>query len=180
MKPDHQHLGVEKKIGFTNTLGKEMLPKSDILIEMLGNLDEASSMIGFARSYSVSGDYKKILLAIQKDLASIMAHIATLGKESSRIIFLPKERLLWLQKQKAEFEQIIQVPKGFIYPGDTSFSAILDVCRTIVRKAERRLTEVYLQKLTDDSLSIQYLNTLSQLLYFMEVKTISDENIHPD
>jgi cob(I)alamin adenosyltransferase len=180
MKADQYKQRLGKKIGFTNTLGKETLPKSHILIETLGNLDEANSMIGFARSQCRFPKIAEMLLAIQKDLGTIMAHVATMGNNPSKIIFFPQKRFTWLEKKNEELKQAIKIPRCFIQPGETSFSAILDLCRTTVRKAERRLAEVHLQELTTDSLGLQYLNTLSQLLFFLEIKTISDESTHPD
>lgn len=180
MKTDHHETNPEKKIGFTNTLGMETLPKSHILIETLGNLDEANSMIGFARSQSRTSVTADLLLSIQKDLGRIMAHIATIGKDHARNYFLPKTRLTWLGKKKEDLEQTVKISKDFIQPGETTNSAILDLCRTTVRKAERKLTEVYLQKLINDSISLKYLNTLSQLLYLLELKIISDERSHSE
>lgn len=179
MKTDNHENTPEKEVGFTSTLGKETLPKSHILIETLGNLDEANSMIGFARSQSRASEAAELLLTIQKDLGMIMAHIATIGSDHAESYFLPKIRFTWLEKKKEELKQTVRIPKDFIQPGETSLSAILDLCRTTVRKAERKLTEVYLQKLIDDSLSLQYLNILSQLLFLLELKIISDESTHP-
>jgi cob(I)alamin adenosyltransferase len=180
MKTDHYQSTPAKTVGFTNTLGNETLPKSHILIETLGNLDEANSMIGFARSQSQTLETAELLLTIQKDLGFIMASIATVGNDHAKVNILPKTRFTWLEKKKKDLKQTVTIPKGFILPGETSFSAILDLCRTTVRKAERKLTEIYLQKLIDDSLSLQYLNTLSQLFFFLELKTISDESTHPE
>jgi cob(I)alamin adenosyltransferase len=180
MNTDHQRTNPDKEVGYTNTLGKGTLPKSHILIETLGNLDEANSMIGFARSQSLSSETAELLLTIQKDLGVIMAQIATVGNDRSKMNFLSRIRLTWLENKKEEIQQTIKLPKDFIYPGETTFSAILDMCRTAVRKAERRFSEVYLQKLIDDSLSLQYLNTLSQLLFLLELRTLPGESTLPD
>ena len=56
-----------------------------------------------------------------------------------------------------------ELPKEFVLPGQNRISALLDVARTVVRRAERRTISCNLPA----SLSVAYLNRLSDLLWVM-------------
>lgn len=70
-----------------------------------------------------------------------------------------------------------ELPKEFVLPGQNRISALLDVARTVVRRAERRTISCNLA----DSLSVAYLNRLSDLLWAMarwqEGKSITSRSV---
>ena len=57
----------------------------------------------------------------------------------------------------------VELPKEFVIPGQNRVSALLDVARTVVRRAER----LALAAAPPDSQIIPYLNRLSTLLWVM-------------
>ena len=62
-----------------------------------------------------------------------------------------------------EITASFELPKEFVLPGQNRISALLDVSRTVVRRAERRAIACEL----DNSLAVAYLNRLSDLLWAM-------------
>ncbi|OQY09783.1 MAG: cobalamin adenosyltransferase, partial [Marinitoga sp. 4572_148] len=56
--------------------------------------------------------------------------------------------------------------KGFVITGSTIQSAKLDICRTIVRRAERRIISLSKHEKVNDYLK-KYINRLSDLLFIM-------------
>ena len=54
-----------------------------------------------------------------------------------------------------------ELPSEFVVPGQDRASALLDVARTVVRRAERRTAAVAVE----GSLAVPYLNRLSSLLW---------------
>ena len=56
-----------------------------------------------------------------------------------------------------------ELPKEFVIPGQNRISALLDIARTVVRRAERRTISCEIK----NSLAVPYLNRLSDLLWAM-------------
>jgi cob(I)alamin adenosyltransferase len=74
----------------------------------------------------------------------------------------------------AELERLIdkymdqvELPPKFVIPGGTELSARLDVARTAIRRAERRVTAMQINgELADDTV-LRYLNRVSDTVYAM-------------
>ena len=62
-----------------------------------------------------------------------------------------------------DISERFELPKEFVIPGQNRISALLDVARTVVRRAERRTIACDIK----DSLTVPYLNRLSDLLWAM-------------
>ncbi|PZS00569.1 MAG: ATP:cob(I)alamin adenosyltransferase, partial [Candidatus Chloroheliales bacterium] len=63
--------------GYTGLLGgKERVPKYNLRIEALGDLDEASSALGVARAASQSQRVREAVYAAQQQLYTLMAEVA--------------------------------------------------------------------------------------------------------
>jgi len=61
----------------------------------------------------------------------------------------------------------VQLPPKFVIPGGTELSARLDVARTAVRRAERRVSRMReAGELADDTV-LRYLNRASDAVYAM-------------
>ena len=54
--------------GMTDLLGEGRVAKSDLRIEVLGALDEASAALGLARSLSDVDDVKAVIVELQRGL----------------------------------------------------------------------------------------------------------------
>jgi cob(I)alamin adenosyltransferase len=61
----------------------------------------------------------------------------------------------------------VELPPKFVIPGGTLLSAQLDVARTIVRRAERRVIELRDAEGLGSDAVIRYLNRASDLVYAM-------------
>jgi cob(I)alamin adenosyltransferase len=64
------------------------------------------------------------------------------------------------------------VPRQFIVPGDTPQGAMLDLARTVVRRAERRMVDLIHHGGVDNLELLRYLNRLSSLLFVLELHEI--------
>ncbi len=151
--------------GYTSLLGKEKVPKYDLRPEAYGTVDEATSFIGLARSEpGVSERTKALLLESQRDLWILMGELATApGVELPKRI--TAERVTWLEEETDKLGAEIPPLTQFVIPGDTRPGALLDVARTIIRRAERYAVRL----LHDGDLKNQevarYLNRHSALLF---------------
>ena len=61
----------------------------------------------------------------------------------------------------------VDLPPKFVIPGGTELSARLDVARTAVRRAERRVSSLHDAGELEDDLVVRYLNRLSDALFAM-------------
>jgi len=155
--------------GTTGWLGEGRILKSHLLIETLGCLDEASASLGLARAYCQDLRVQELILAIQRDLYKMMAEVAASPENKERFRSLDTTRIYWLEEQVEIFTSITQVPKEFILPGETLCGAALSLARTIVRRSERRLTELQEKEETRNPILLQYLNRLSSLCFILEL-----------
>ena len=65
-----------------------------------------------------------------------------------------------------EFEAKVEMPKAFVIPGgDSAGSAALDVARTVVRRAERRVVALKEARVVKNDEVLRYLNRLADLVF---------------
>jgi len=149
--------------GQTSLWSGERISKDDIRVEAYGTLDELDSHIGEARHFVKIEENRQLLEEIQSILSRVMGELASVQKKFHNPIGLSEVEMLTNQVHK--YEEIVKL-KGFVLLGNTLQSAKLDVCRTIARRAERRILSLN----KDNSVSefiIAFVNRLSDLLYMM-------------
>jgi cob(I)alamin adenosyltransferase len=153
--------------GFTNLLGNERVPKHDIRPSTYGELDEASAALGFARALATSQNTKQVLLRVQRDLYRIMAEVAATAEAADQFHSVNADQVSWLEEQIQSIGEHVTLPKGFIIPGDSTSGAALDLARTIIRRAERKVAQlVHAQQLANTYI-LAYLNRLSSLCFLL-------------
>jgi cob(I)alamin adenosyltransferase len=155
--------------GYTGLLGEGRTPKYDHRIETLGALDEANAAIGLARSMSQAPQTISILLAAQKDLYHIMAEIAALPENAARFRKISAEQVNWVETQIELISNIVTIPSEFIIPGDSQAGAVIDLARTIIRRAERHLAYLLHHNEIENQELLRYLNRLSSLCFALEL-----------
>jgi cob(I)alamin adenosyltransferase len=155
--------------GFTSLLGKGRVSKSDLRLEALGTLDEANAALGMARAMCQLDLTKGILVQVQRDMYMIMTEISTVPGNEDKFTRLEQNQVTWLEGKLEYLEQRLSIPKEFILPGDTLPGAGLDLARTIVRRAERRVDELYQREELHNRELLCYLNRLSSLCFVLEL-----------
>lgn len=158
--------------GFTSLLGGEHVSKNDIRIEANGTIDEINAIIGVARNICKKKEIQEILLRIQHDLSIIMGEIASTGELVGSKEVIDSSRIDWLEEQIGFFSTRVESPDGFIIPGDSLPSAVLDVVRTSVRRAERQVVILKHSGYLGNEFLLKYLNRLSSLCFVMELQEI--------
>lgn len=154
--------------GTTGWLGKGRLSKTDLRIETLGTLDEASAAMGLARAASREARSTSLLLDAQRDLYQLMAEVAADPAHPASLGF-DAGRVQWLEAQIDSLAEETPAPRVFIVPGDSSGGAAMAVARSIVRRAERRLVELQRHGAVSNPALQRYLNRLSSLLFVLEL-----------
>lgn len=149
--------------GTTKVFGcdQQRISKSSELPEALGALDELNAFVGFVKMRAVeSPRIRDALLATQEQLFIVQAEIAGADKR------LREGSVAEVERMVNEIEQEIPPLKGFSIAGGTELSALLDVARTLARRAERRIIAVIeagLREVAPDTKA--YMNRLSSLLF---------------
>ena len=154
--------------GSTGLLHGGRLHKSAPAVEACGTVDEAQAFLGLARSGAhVGAELDAALVDIERDLWVLMADLATAQENRHKLeagrTLVTGEMVSRLEDRIDELAGRSPLPTEFAVPGQTPVSALLDVARTVVRRAERRAVDVC----PESSLVVPYLNRLSDLLWTM-------------
>ncbi len=150
-------------VGTTTLFGcdQQRISKSSELPEALGALDELNAYLGFVKMRSEGGSrITTILRDVQETLFVIQAEIAGANKRVEGNAVKHVEELV------NGIEKEIPPLKGFSIAGGTELSALLDIARTLARRAERRiiaLTDAQVCQISDEMKA--YMNRLSSLLF---------------
>jgi len=152
--------------GTTGLLYGGRVAKNSPLPIAYGGVDEAQAALGVVRAELDSDDeLGPMLVAIMRDLWVLMAELATLPENRHKLT--PGATLVTVEMVDALEAHIDQVsglfepPTEFVVPGQNRVAALLDVARTVVRRAERDA----IVAAPSDSLVVPYLNRLSDLAW---------------
>ena len=152
--------------GYTGVLGRERVAKYDLQPVAYGTLDELSAALGLARTESKHPRSNDIIVEIQRDLYRAMADMATTPEAAERTgAWLPAGRVAWVEEIIAEVGGQVEIPPAFIVSGDSYGGALLDVARTVCRRAERHVARLHHQGMLSNIEALRYLNRLSSLLF---------------
>ena len=155
--------------GNTGLLGEGRVPKFDLRIEALGALDEATAALGLARASANTPEIAPLVVEIQRDLYKLMAEVGATPENASKFRSITQERVDWLETQTNAVTSEIEVPREFILPGAVPSSAAMSLARTIVRRAERRVVELFHSGGLENLALLAYLNRLSSLCFALEL-----------
>lgn len=151
--------------GKTMVIGARV-SKDDSRVEAYGTVDELNSFVGQAISImqaSIHGDLMEDLAVIQHELFDCGADLALAkqGVRPYRVHAEMTERLEeWIEKYDAECPEI----RRFILPGGTQVSALLHVCRTVCRRAERAIVQLAREQDINEEV-LKYINRLSDFFF---------------
>lgn len=174
--------------GTTKTFAcDQRISKSSRVAEALGALDETNSFLGLARARTKekffeikSGKIKlpDLILEIQQNLFIVQAEVA------GATLSIDAEKVKRVEKIIDEIEKILPPVKSFFISGATKDGAVLDIARTLARRAERRVIDAKEEgKIKISAETLAYLNRLSSLLYAL-ARVAShlegEEEIKPD
>ena len=160
--------------GTTGLLFGGRISKDDPLTEAYGTVDEAVALLGVARALLMEPQFPglaDLILRYQRELFVVGAELATNPDARDRltdgVTRVSEEMLLAVESELAEREGQFEMPREFVVPGNTSASAALEVARTVLRRAERRV--VGLQRAGEFSSDwlVPYINRLADLLWVL-------------
>ena len=150
--------------GETSLVSGDRVSKASLRVEAFGEVDELNSLLGVIRAGLADTEIDTTLAIIQNDLFTVGADLASPARiEVPRI---GDEFIETLEAQADKYLMELEPLKEFILPGGCESAAMLQLARTVARRAERRV--VALAEAEEiNQLTIVYLNRLSDLLFIL-------------
>lgn len=157
--------------GKTSLVGGQRVSKACIRLEAYGTIDELSAHLGLLAAELPEGHEQMMVERIQNCLFNVCTNLAT--DQSKTPLYpsahLPEGEIALLEQEVDTIMHELPEAHGFILPGGTREAAQAHVCRTVCRRAERRI--VALSEEADVSPEVQqYINRLSDYLFVLAKK----------
>ena len=147
------------------------VPKSSARPEAYGSVDEAASELGLCRAATEDEELAGDILRMQNELFVAGAELATAPEAAERlepgVSKVTPQMVDELEHVIDRYMERVHLPPKFVIPGGSELSARLDVARTALRRAERRVVDLKeAGELADDTV-LRYLNRASDAVYAM-------------
>jgi cob(I)alamin adenosyltransferase len=158
-------------MGKTSLVGGQRVSKASERLEAYGTVDELSSHLGLLASVLNDNEDKTMIIRIQNCLFNVCTNLATDQEQTtlSPSAHLPEDEIELVEQKIDEIMKLLPEKQGFILPGGTKEAAQAHVCRTVCRRAERRIVALSeVAKISPEVL--QYVNRLSDYLFVLAKK----------
>ena len=154
--------------GTTSLVGGKRVPKDCVRLESYGTIDELNTQIGLLLTHGGEPSDRETLIGIQKCLFVIGAQLATEppAEPSSTITF---EDVTELEHSIDLASEGLPGWRGFTLPGGCMPAALAHVCRTVCRRAERRILTLNASEAVAPEL-LAYVNRLSDYFYVLALR----------
>ena len=151
--------------GQTSLVSGNRVSKDDVRVEAYGTVDELNSNIGVLLHSTKLDDQNVITLLrkAQNKLFNIGAYLANDATDAT-LYGLTQEDVDELEHMMDVMSQELPPMHGFILPGGSRLSAQADRCRTVTRRAERRVVTLA-RSAQVQPLVLEYLNRLSDFFF---------------
>jgi len=157
--------------GSTGLLYGGRISKAHLRTEAYGTTDEAVAALGAARAFVDDAALAELLLRLQRQLFVAGAELATAPANAGRLVAgqtrVDASMVDELEALIDDYSARTRMPEEFVVPGESKGSALLDLARTVVRRAERRVVELASLEELPDSELVRWLNRLSDLLFVL-------------
>lgn len=152
--------------GYTNLYDMRRVPKSNLIFDVLGDLDELSAHIGQLCSYSLPQQDLNFLRKIQTNLLDIGSDFATKTRRNN-IKIMTHADVVEIENAIDYYDSKSPKLTEFILPGVNAKDSSAHVCRSVSRRVERNMwkskdddKDFYVQKET-----FHYINRLSDFFF---------------
>jgi cob(I)alamin adenosyltransferase len=149
------------------------VPKTDPRPEAYGTVDEAASALGAARALCGPDDAElhADILRLQNELFVAGAELATAPEAAGRleagVSRITAEMVDDLDGVIDRYMDRVELPPKFVIPGGTPLSAALDVARSTIRRAERRVIALEAEEGGEAGEVRRFLNRASDTAFAM-------------
>ncbi len=153
--------------GTTGLYGGSRVDKDSMNVDVYGTIDEAISTLGVAYAQTESPDIREYINHIQKRMFQAGAEFASdeRGMEMLKDK-ISEDDIHYLEQIVDKSTEVNGLMREFVVPGVNPSSAALHVARTIVRRAERKITTLAREIPVREELR-KYINRLSDACFAM-------------
>ena len=162
--------------GTTSLVGGTRVPKTHIRLEAYGTVDELNSNLGLLITYLLDGKDKDFLQQVQDRLFAVGSHLVTDREkmELKEASIISSEQVEMVEREIDRLDTLLPPLSAFILPGGSRGAAVCHVCRTVCRRAERRILALAEQVEIASEL-LAYVNRLSDYLFVLSRKMNQDD-----
>lgn len=157
--------------GMTSLVGGTRVPKTHIRLEAYGTVDELNSNLGLLLTYLSDEQDRNFLRQVQDKLFAVGSQLATdrekIALQTSSII--DWEEVKTMESEIDRLDSLLPPLSAFVLPGGSRGAAVCHVCRTVCRRAERRILALAQQADIAAEL-LAYVNRLSDYLFVLSRK----------
>lgn len=156
--------------GTTSLVGGKRVPKDCVRLESYGTIDELNAQVGLLLTYADEPADRQCLICVQNNLFVIGAMLATDADsphQPSCIITL--DDVTKLEHSIDQASEGLPKWRGFTLPGGCRAAAMAHVCRTVCRRAERRILALNATEKVEPNL-LAYVNRLSDYFYVLALR----------
>ena len=156
--------------GKTSLVGGKRVDKACARLESYGTIDELNAQVGLLLTYIDEPKDRECLIAVQSKLFVIGAQLATEADsphQPSCVITL--DDVTSLEKDIDQASEGLPKWRGFTLPGGCRAAALAHVCRTVCRRAERRILALNATEQVAPQL-LAYVNRLSDYFYILALR----------
>lgn len=164
--------------GTTSLVGGTRVPKTDARLEAYGTIDELNAHLGLLLTYLTNGEDSRCLRQVQHTLFAVGAYLATdqTATPLRAAGIISAGQVEWLEHEIDRIDAQLPSLKAFVLPGGSRGAAQCHVCRTVCRRAERRILSLSLPARGSAEL-LSFVNRLSDYLFVLSRKINFDDNV---
>ena len=158
--------------GTTGLIGGTRISKSDKQLEAYGTVDELNANVGFLYTYLTEEHDKKFLLFIQNKLFQVCSCLATdFSKvKPEKVRNITPENVKSIETEIDAINGQLPPLRAFVIPGGCQGAAVAHICRTVCRRAERRICTLYDEQHPIDKELMEFMNRLSDYFFVLSRK----------
>lgn len=156
--------------GKTSLVGGQRVAKTHIRLEAYGTVDELNSFIGLLIEQIRDEHDQDVLSSIQSLLFSVGCNLASDPEtEIPSSCKIDAESISLLEREMDRMDALLPPLKNFVLPGGGMSGSLSHVCRTIARRAERRIYDVAEHWPVDTHILV-FINRLSDYFFILARK----------
>ena len=153
--------------GYTSLIDGEIVYKHNLSVAAYGTIDELNSFLGLLKDYIDDEKIKDVLNNIQLKLFSIGSILASAENQNiSEKVKIEKKDVEYIELEIDRLNEYLPELKNFIIPGGHKISSYSHVCRSICRRAERKISELNENSSVDPNI-LAYVNRLSDFFFVL-------------
>ena len=157
--------------GETSLVGGVRIKKSHVRLEAYGTVDELSAQLGMLVAMMGDSGERDTIVRIQNNLFNVCTHLATDQSQTPLYpsAYLPEGEVQMLEDLVDSIMDELPEKQGFVLPGGCPAACQAHICRTVCRRAERRIAQLAENAVVGEEI-ISYVNRLSDYLFVLAKK----------